>query len=164
MLVHGVPRDSEQPTAKSSDLRVVIEPSDRSCNRTQDILNNVRRVRVLQSLLAGKSMDQRTININELSPRFDVLRITNTQEETWSSYLRISQFGALALNVALFNSTFRVSQILPFHATTAVQPLSDPQNPYRIDHSPTEVAPGWRLETDRCVDWSLGGLVPTPFV
>src|SRR4029079_16262827 len=76
-----IARDRKQPAAKSAVVAIVVQSPDGRRDRAQYILHQIGRIGVLQAPFAGKTIDHRPIQIDELLPRGVVRSVANLNQE-----------------------------------------------------------------------------------
>ncbi len=74
------------PSSKGAFGPVRIPVFDFSGNRHQDLLSKVASIGILQPLSAGKPVDERFVDVDELTPRLAVPPISQANQQAGSSF------------------------------------------------------------------------------
>ena len=69
--------DREQPGPERAALGIVVQSPRRPADGLQDVLRQVRGVRILQPMPAGQAIDQRRVDIDKLTPGVAVVDVAN---------------------------------------------------------------------------------------
>jgi hypothetical protein len=80
-----VPRDAEQPAAKSAFGRVGVPTVDGGRHGPEDVLAQITGVSVLQTLAAGDAVQERLVHVDEFGPGGLVVEVPQSQDEAASS-------------------------------------------------------------------------------
>src|SRR5262245_20818864 len=100
----------EQPAAKRPEGRVVIQPADRLHEGAQDVLHQVRGIRVLEAAPPGVAVNRGPVDLDALPPGLAVAQVAQADEQARSRRRQVGHSPRLWNYFGVFKKIYHGDQ------------------------------------------------------